>query len=283
MKIARRRDGWSEMFVADEPWDPAYAERFADGTCDGLVVGAPTRAKSAPAVDLAFLPDLVGLRSLRILNGLPDLSPVARCAGLERLRLPASTTGELDLSALSRLRELEAPWPVVARSLPLLAALDDLVLPEWKGASLSALGPQPALRALRLETTRKHVTDMEGAALFPALRELRLYDGRLDHPELLAGATALEDVSLLSARTDSIAFVSGLPRLRRLELENCGDIASLAPVADRAALREVILSGSTRVADGDLSPLLANTHLAFVAVERGHAHYSHPPREVRKG
>ncbi|MFD8008891.1 hypothetical protein [Streptomyces sp. NPDC058955] len=283
MKIARRRDGWSEMFVADEPWDPAYAERFEDGTCDGLVVGAPTRGKSGPAVDLAFLPGITGLRSLRILNGVPDLSPVTRCPGLERLRLPASTTQELDLSALTELRELEAPWPAVARSLPLLASLVDLVLPEWKGASLAALGAKPALRSLRLETSRKHTTDMEGAALFPALRELRLYDGRLTHPDLLAGATALEDVSLLSAKTDTIAFVSALPHLRRLELENGGDLASLTPVAHHPALRELILSGSTRVVDGDLSPLLDNARLTFVALERGHAHYSHAPREVRRG
>lgn len=283
MKVARRRDGRSEMFVTDEPWDPAYAEWFEDGTCDGLVIGAPTRRKSGPAVDLAFLPDVAGLRSLRILSGVPDLSPVTRCSGLVRLRLPGSATPELDLSGLRGLRELEAPWPVVARSLPLMASLDDLVLPEWKGASLSVLGPKPALRKLRLEASRNHVTDMEGAALLPALCELRLYDGRLARSELLAGAAALEDVSLLSAKTDTIAFVSSLALLQRLELENSGDIASLAPVADHPALREVIVSGSTRIVDGDLSPLLDNARLTFAAVERGHAHYSHAPREVRKG
>ena len=283
MKVARRRDGRSEMFVTDEPWDPAYAEWFEDGTCDGLVIGAPTRRKSGPAVDLAFLPDVAGLRSLRILSGVPDLSPVTRCSGLVRLRLPGSATSELDLSGLRGLRELEVPWPVVARSLPLMASLDDLVLPEWKGASLSVLGPKPALRKLRLEASRNHVTDMEGAALLPALCELRLYDGRLARSELLAGAAALEDVSLLSAKTDTIAFVSSLALLQRLELENSSDIASLAPVADHPALREVIVSGSTRIVDGDLSPLLDNARLTFAAVERGHAHYSHAPREVRKG
>ncbi|MFI8287512.1 hypothetical protein ACIGBL_00060 [Streptomyces sp. NPDC085614] len=283
MKIARRCGGWSEMFVTDEPWDPAYTERFEDGTCDGLVIGAPVRRKSGPAVDLAFLPDVEGLRSLRILSGVADLSPVTRCPGLVRLGLPVSATSELDLAGLPELRELEAPWPVVARSLPLLAALDVLVLPEWKGASLSALGSKPVLRKLRLESSREHVTDMEGAALFPALRELRIYGGRLARSELLAGAAALEDVSLLAAKTDAIDFVGALALLQRLELENSGDIASLAPVADHPALREVTVSGSTRVVDGDLSPLLDNVRLAFVAVERGHVHYSHAPREVRRG
>ncbi|MER6099881.1 hypothetical protein ABT154_29280 [Streptomyces sp. NPDC001728] len=283
MKIIRRRGGRSEMFVTGEPWDPAYAERFADGTCDGLVVGVPTCLNSGPATDLAFLPGVPGLRSLRVLKGLPDLSSVARCVELVRLSLPASATRELDLTGLTALRALEAPWPAVARSLSALDSLDELVATEWRGASLSALGPKPALRKLRLETGRDHVTDAEGTSLLPSLVELRLYGGRLAHPELLAGAVALEEVSLLTARTGSLAFVTGLPRLRRLELENSGDIGSLAPVRDHPALREVILSGSTTVADGDLSPLLGNPRLTYVALERGHAHYSHAPREVRKG
>ncbi|MGW6395743.1 hypothetical protein ACWFR1_35780 [Streptomyces sp. NPDC055103] len=282
MKITRRRGGRSEMFVTDEQWDPAYAERFTDGTCDGLVVGAPTRRRAA-GPDLAFLPGLPGLRSLRVLNGIADLSPVERCAELERLHLPVSVSRELDLSGLTHLRELEIPWPAGARSIHALTSVEDLVIPEWKGASLSVLGAKPVLRKLRIESVRNHVTDMEGAGLFPALDELRVYDGRLAHSELLAGADRLTDVSLLSAKTDAITFVAGLPRLRRLELENSGDITSLAPVANHPALREVILSGSTRVTDGDLSPLVDNPRLAFVAVERGHAHYSHAPREVRKG
>lgn len=281
MKITRRRGGRSEMFVTDEPWDPGYAERFADGTCDGLVVGAPTRRKTGP--DLAFLPELPGLRSLRVLNGIADLSPVGRCAELERLHLPASADRDLDLSGLGKLRELEIPWAAGARTLPALTSLEDLVIPEWRGESLSVLGEKPALRKLRIESVRNHVTDMTGADLFPELDELRVYDGRLTHSARIAGAAKLADVSLLSAKTDDIGFVAGLPRLRRLELENSGDIASLAPVATHPALREVILSGSTRVADGDLTPLLDNPRLTFVAVERGHAHYSHPPREVRKG
>ncbi|MEU7022764.1 hypothetical protein ABZ990_19190 [Streptomyces sp. NPDC046203] len=281
MKITRRRGGPSEMFVTDEPWDPAYAGRFADGTCDGLVVGAPLRRKAG--FDLSFLPGLPGLRSLRVLKGIADLSPVARCADLERLRLPASATQGLDLSGLTKLREVEIPWSAGSRTIHAVASAENLLISEWKGESLSVLGAKPALRKLRIESVRNHVTSMEGAGLFPNLDELRIYDGRLAHSDLLADAAMLTDVSLLSAKTEAITFVAGLPRLRRLELDNSGDIASLAPIAAHPALWEVIVSGSTRVADGDLSPLLDNPRLICVAVERGHAHYSHAPREVRKG
>ncbi|MEU7028332.1 hypothetical protein AB0A60_16775 [Streptomyces sp. NPDC046275] len=281
MKIARRRGRRAEMFVTDEPWDPAYAERFADGTCDTLVVGSPLRRGAGP--DLGFLPGLAGLRGLRVLNGVADVSPVAECAELERLSLPGTVTRDVDLSGLTRLREAEVPWAAGARSLPVLAGVEDLVVTGWRGEALAVLGAKPVLRKLRIESVRGHVTSMEGAGRLPVLDALRCYDGRLVRAELLTGATALTDVSLLSARPGAIAFVAGLPRLRRLELENSGDIASLGPVASHPALREVILSGTTRVADGDLSPLLANPGLRSVAVEHGHAHYTHAPSEVRKG
>ncbi|MET8508989.1 hypothetical protein ABZV60_30815 [Streptomyces sp. NPDC004787] len=281
MKIVRRRGGRAEMVVTDEPWDPAYAERFADGTCDSLVVGAPLRRRAGP--DLGFLPGLAGLRGLRVLHGVADVSPVAGCPGLERLSLPGSVTREVDLSGLTRLREVEVPWAAGARGLPGLAGVEDLVVTGWRGEALAVLGAKPVLRRLRIESVPGHVTSMEGAGRLPVLDELRCYDGRLARAELLTGPTALTDVSLLAARPGAIGFVAGLPRLRRLELENGGDIASLAPVASHPALREVILSGTTRVADGDLSPLLANPGLRFVAVEHGHAHYTHAPSAVRKG
>ncbi|MFG2867557.1 hypothetical protein [Streptomyces sp. NPDC048338] len=269
------------MFVIDEPWNASYAQRLADGGCDAMVVGAPMRRKRGP--ELSFLPSLSGLRSLRVLDGITDLSPVTRCADLERLQLPPSALHALDLSGLTALRDLEAPWSAVAGSLHALTSVENLVIVGWKGASLSALGAKPALRKLRIESMRNHVTDMEGADCLPHLDELRFYDGRLARPELLSGATALTDLSLLSTKTDAITFASGLPRLRRLELENNGDIASLTPIAAHPAIDEVTISGSTRVVDGDLSPLLTNTRLSFVSVEREHAHYNHSPHEVRKG
>jgi hypothetical protein len=43
-----------------------------------------------------------------------------------------------------------------------------------------------------------------------------------------------------------------MPRLRRLELDNSGEIASLAPLRGHPALTELYAIGSTHIRDGNL-------------------------------
>ncbi|WP_033258940.1 hypothetical protein [Kitasatospora setae] len=124
---------------------------------------------------------------------------------------------------------------------------------------------------------------MSGAEDLPALRELRVYDGRLLDADALTAVPGLGSVELYGAKPAGVEFVSGLLRLERLVLENCGPIPSLAPLADHPALREVVLAGRTVVEDGDLSPLVHHPGLRYVALERGAEHYSHRPAEVRRG
>ncbi|MGW6915957.1 hypothetical protein ACWGB8_19395 [Kitasatospora sp. NPDC054939] len=77
-------------------------------------------------------------------------------------------------------------------------------------------------------------------------------------------------------------FAARLPRLERLVLENCGPLDSLAPLAGHPSLVEVAVVGDTVVQDGDLRSLADNPRLRVVAVERGAAHYSHTPAQVRR-
>ncbi|MFJ2717609.1 hypothetical protein [Streptomyces sp. NPDC087437] len=202
---------------------------------------------------------------------------------MERLCVSEFYSQELDLSDLVRLREAELPWKVAACSLRRLGALEELTVTRWRGTTRSALGVKPALRRLRLEAVPTVVISAEGAGLFPELSELRLYDGRLTRSGLLAGAQQLRSIALLSTKTDSVAFAAALPHLEHLELENSGDIGTLAPLADHPALRKVLVTGSTRITDGDLNPPADNPRLTVIAVERGHKHYSHRPAEVRRG
>ncbi|MFD4976984.1 hypothetical protein [Streptomyces sp. NPDC058424] len=268
------------MFVTDEEWRPDYNQYFVDGTCNGLVVGAPT---GRAGMDISFVAGIPGLRNLRLLRGISDISPVASCVGLERLDVSDFSSQELDLSDLVGLREAELPWKVAASCLPRLGALEQLTVTRWRGTALSALGAKPVLRRLYLEAVQSVSTSAEAAELFPELRELRLYDGRLTESGLLAGAQQLRNVALSSAKTDSVTFAAALPHLEYLELENSGDIDTLAPLAEHPTLREVLVTGSTRITDGDLTPLADNPRLTVIAVERGHPHYSHRPAEVRRG
>ncbi|MEV8098199.1 hypothetical protein [Kitasatospora sp. NPDC085879] len=75
-------------------------------------------------------------------------------------------------------------------------------------------------------------------------------------------------------------FAAALPRLR--VLDGCGPVDSLTPLTGHPVLREVYVTGSTVIADGDLRPLF-DPALTVVAVERGAPHYSHRPADVRRG
>ncbi|GED90034.1 hypothetical protein TNCT6_71190 [Streptomyces sp. 6-11-2] len=46
------------MFVTDEEWRPEYNQYFIDGTCNGLVVGAPTGREG---MDISFVVGIPGL------------------------------------------------------------------------------------------------------------------------------------------------------------------------------------------------------------------------------
>ncbi|MEV0538129.1 hypothetical protein [Kitasatospora sp. NPDC050463] len=77
-------------------------------------------------------------------------------------------------------------------------------------------------------------------------------------------------------------FTARLPRLERLVLENCDPLDSLTPLAGHPSLTEVTIAGNTVVHDGDLRPLADNPRLRHIAVERGAAHYSHTPTQIRR-
>jgi hypothetical protein len=63
---------------------------------------------------------------------------------------------------------------------------------------------------------------------------------------------------------DEIGHLSGLTYLN---VSECGDIASFGPLANLHHLKELYAYGSTRVVDGDLSPLTGLNHLTDVRMQ----------------
>jgi hypothetical protein len=55
--------------------------------------------------------------------------------------------------------------------------------------------------------------------------------------------------------------MSSLIGLRRLDVSEGGIIESLKPIADLRLLEQLYLYGSTKIADGDLTPLLGMTRM----------------------
>lgn len=89
----------------------------------------------------------------------------------------------------------------------------------------------------------------------------------------------LKSLTIESSRElGSLQPIEALVGMERLWLYNCGRIDSLKPLQNLVQLREVTISGNTRVSDGDLSVLCELPRLETVCVvER--KHYQ-PPASV---
>ncbi|BFV60503.1 hypothetical protein KCMC57_up56070 [Kitasatospora sp. CMC57] len=280
MKIRKLGSSITEMQLICEAWQSEYAERFVSGECEGLLIGCH---RPGASVDISFVAALPNLRSLRLGLGIGNPTPTAECRDLTLLHVSGRQKGRLDLSGLRALRELEAPVAIGLETVAGLPALESLTALSWRRGALELLGAHRHLRFLRIEcAARTGELSLAGAAGLPELRTLWIYDGRLTETAELLAAERLEEIRLVGAKAPSVEFAARLPGLQRLVLENCGPLDSLAALADHPSLVEVAVVGNTVVQDGNLHPLVDNPRLRHVAVERGAAHYSHTPAQVRR-
>jgi hypothetical protein len=109
-----------------------------------------------------------------------------------------------------------------------------------------------------------------------------LYEGTLVDPQRLAGLSQLREVAFRATKVRDLGFVRALPRLKELELDNAGDVVTLGPLAGHPALESLAISGSTKIVDGDMNPILSIPRLRSFGIERGAAHYTHTPAELRR-
>ena len=138
-------------------------------------------------------------------------------------------------------------------------SLETLFVFSQPDADLARYGALGALRRLELSQGRKLVST-QGVG---ALDFLGLYQ-----QGGLAELTGLPDLRVLliesAKRLERIDAVASCRSLTRLDVANCGDIASLAPLAGLTALERFGAWESTRILDGDLSVLLALPRLREV-------------------
>ncbi|MFI9815138.1 leucine-rich repeat domain-containing protein [Saccharothrix variisporea] len=274
LKVRKDRDGTRTLEVeGDEPVD-AIVRRFVDEGCTSVLVGFRQ--------DADFLPELPGLTEVSFLRGVKDLSAVYRVPGLTRLALPTDHRGPLDLAAVPGLEFLVTPHCPGIEGLRELRSLRELVVHGWPSGDFAVLGDKPELRFLRLEMKRRAEVSALGLAGAPGVTTLWLYDGRLTDTRELAALTAVRELALRATKVDNVEFVAAMPELTRLELDNAGDIASLAPLRGHPSLRDLALAGSTRLVDGDFGPLFDMPALKGVGLDHNAPHYTHRAADIRQ-
>jgi len=251
-------DGLPALVVNEGGWRDDYADVLAE---HGLAV----LSIRVSGDDLSFLRRVPALRGLVLNAGAArDLSPVQALTQLETLTLntPAKPRLELDFAAFPLLETVRMYWNPGLASIASHGRVESLFVFGPPDPDLSRFGGMVGLRRLELSQGRKLVST---AGVPDGVEFLGLYQqGAL---ETLVLPPGLRELGIEGAKKlATIDAVAGRA-LSRLKVANCGEIASLAPLAGMDSLEELLAWESTRIVDGDLSVLLTLPKLRLIGMQ----------------
>lgn len=241
--------------VVTGPWSAMAARSLARGEADGLVLNY---ARGFCEGSLDLLDGEWPLRRLCVIDrSLVDLDPIRRVQRLEALSVQAAAESELDLGSLPQLRSVSGEWSLIGHTLGAVGGLEHLVTWMFGEPDLHALRDHLALRNLSVKDA-PYLESLAGLGNLPSLAALTIVGApRLrDIHELSWLSPSLRELKFEGCeRLDAIDPVESLLGLRFLGISESGDIASLSPVRSLSKLETFYAWGSTRILDGDLSPL----------------------------
>ena len=242
--------------VVTGPWSSAAVQALVRGEADGLVLNY---ARGFSGSDLEFLEEGLGVRRLKLLDrGIADLGPIARLAGsLEELSVQAAQGAELELGALRHLRAVAGEWGLIRDTLGSAGSLEGVITWRFDEVDLHAFRDHVGLQRLTIKEA-PYLESVAGVGDLPELVVLGIVLARkLDDISDVAGlGSSLQEFRLEACPAiGAIDDVEPLVNLRLLGFSDCGGIESLAPIAALEELEELYAWGSTRIIDGDLSPL----------------------------
>ncbi len=223
------------------------------------------------------------LRSIGVWVGLSrELERLAGFAELEALAVQG-LRGRAIRGAipLPRLRHLSADFHPAL--LPVLAntSLEWVLLGRPPGPDLADWPELPQLRTLALGSGRK-LLSLDGVERFPALEHLDVFgQSALEDFSALGLAQSLTSVEIDGCRgLRDLEWVRSLPGLKSLKVHNCGDIESVAALRGHPGLETLILSESTKILDGDTTPILEIPSLTSIGL-RAYRHYEPPAEQIK--
>jgi hypothetical protein len=274
----REGDGFRTLMLGPEGWTEQAAELFTTERCDGIVMQKATFA------DLEFLLPLEPLRMVSLgAATVRDTSALFEKHALERLTIGLKARDLRGIGRLTGLTDVSVPFRKGIEELACVSGLRSLSIEEWpSGTDLDVIGKHPQVRQLWLALKRTAEISSTWFTSAPALEEVSLYSGRLTDTAGLAALTALESLRFADAKVADLTFVPGTSRLRSLQLDNSGDVASLEPLRHHPRLAEIRLIGATRIVDGDMAPLFDLPQRELIAVEHSYDNYTHSAADLRR-
>ncbi len=226
-------------------------------TSNGVVELELNQAKGWRGNDLSFLAKLPGLKSFEIFDfNITDIEPIHCLHNLKRLGVTTYCSTRIDFTAFPQLESCGLEWRSKATSLFECATLKELFVNRYSGKEIDPFTKLVNLESLAILNGR--VENLHGLNSLTKLRSLRL--ANLKRLSSLAGIEGLVNLVELDIHTrraiGSVKEIGSLPGLKKLNINNDGDIESLEPLKNLNRLESVLFYESTNIVDGDLSPLL---------------------------
>lgn len=274
--------GHTEMVVSGS-WTEDESRAVLAGH-DHVVLNYALGYESGPLDPIAGLP----IRDLMILDRrLEDVSPILTLGEtLEGLSLEVGNRGPLDLRRLPKLRLLYADWSQMQDHLHTCEGLEDLCIGRYRELNFDPL-PDSLARVTRLRFVLRmtRLVSLDGVDRLANVKWLDIsYAPRLADITAIAG---LRDAPLAWLAIDNCRKVTALEPLGALEtlkylsVSEGGDVQSVAPLRPLQSLEELHLHSSTRIADGDLTPLLELSSLKELRLA-SRRHYRPPVQEIEE-
>jgi Leucine-rich repeat (LRR) protein len=231
--------------------------------------------------NLAFLPSLPWLKAFTILDwNIEDVSPIHSLTELRMLEVSAYYNTEIRFPGFQSLEDCRLQWRDGAHSLFQCKGLLNLFVSDYSHRSSEPFGNLRLLRSLTI--AGGPLNNLRGLGSLVMLEFLGLHElGRLKSLAGIENLLALKTLEISGCRAiKRIDEVGQLKNLRRFQLTDGGEIDSIKPLASLNDLREILLYGSTNVADGDMSSLLQLPVLEKVSY-KNRAHYTHTRESLR--
>ncbi|WP_432889211.1 hypothetical protein ACQPYH_09740 [Kribbella sp. CA-245084] len=206
--------------------------------------------------DLRFL-DGLPVRNLVVIDRrLQSLDPIYSLAStLRSMSLTVDPALTVDLERLPGLTEVGADWGQIRQTFGFAVHLVRLFVRRYTEDDLSVLASAAGLETLVMKD-RPRLTSLDGLPGLAALRHLGIYlAGRLSDTGAVRGAILRELHLEACKKVTTLDDIATCGDLEVLNLSDGASFSSAEPLRALTKLQDLFLYGSTRIMDGDLSPI----------------------------
>lgn len=242
--------GLGRVFIPCGPWKPAYRDFMQREGIEGLRLSDSMGWKGH---DVHFLSHLPMLRSLEIYSSqVRDFSVLSSLRELRLLGMECEVREVIDFAPLAKLEVALLTWKRAFEGVLGCKQMRHINVSSWPEVDLVSLGQMTNLKELFIRSRK--LESLRGISAFSRLEKLDLYGcPKLPTLEGIQACQGLTSVSVSACRFGDVSVLASLRALRTVELDGCGDLKSLAPLAVLRDLERLSFDGSSRVLDGDLS------------------------------